>query len=164
MHCVKCGSDRSAVVDSRGDGDAIRRRRECQDCGFRYTTFERIEYQLPMVIKKDGRRQPFDRDKLRAGLVKACEKRPVSMELIDRTVEFIGQKVLENFGSEVPSRAIGDIMIEELKKLDKIAYVRFASVYFEFTDVSEFAEALASLEEKGQRRGSRRPPAEKSEA
>lgn len=148
MRCPKCGSDHSAVIDSRGDEDAIRRRRECQDCGVRFTTYERIELSLPMVIKKDDRREPFDRNKLRAGLVRACEKRPVSMSAIDTTVDAIERRVSELCLKEIPSRQIGDFLMEALKELDQIAYVRFASVYREFSDVSQFVDTLQSLEDK----------------
>ena len=147
MRCPKCSSDHSSVIDSRGDEDAIRRRRECQDCGVRFTTYERIELSLPMVIKKDDRREPFDRNKLRAGLVRACEKRPVSMTAIDATVDAIERRVSELCLKEIPSRQIGDFLMEALKALDQIAYVRFASVYREFSDVSQFVDTLQSLEE-----------------
>lgn len=146
MRCIKCGSEHSAVIDSRGDGDAIRRRRECQKCKFRFTTYERIELPLPMVIKKDDRREPFDRAKIRAGIIRACEKRPVSMEEIDKAIESIEQRVLESFLKEVPSLVLGDFVMETLRALDKIAYVRFASVYKEFSDVNQFVDTLESLE------------------
>ena len=145
MKCPKCGSEKSAVVDSRSDGDTTRRRRECQACGFRFSTYERIEITLPMVVKKDGRREAFDRNKVRGGLLKACEKRPVAMDVIDRTVEAVERKLQELYQKEIPSRHIGDILMEELKRLDQIAYVRFASVYREFSDVSQFVATLQSL-------------------
>lgn len=145
MRCPKCASDHSAVIDSRGDDDAIRRRRECQECSARFTTYERIELSLPMVIKKDNRREPFDRNKLRAGIVRACEKRPVSMSAIDSTVDSIERRVSELCLKEIPSRQIGDFLMEALRDLDKIAYVRFASVYREFSDVSQFVDTLESL-------------------
>jgi transcriptional repressor NrdR len=157
MKCPKCGSEELSVVDSRGDGAAIRRRRECQDCQFRFTTFERVEISLPMVIKKDGRREPFDRAKLRGGVLRACEKRPVSIEQIDRAVEGIELKVSELFVKEIPSRELGEHVMEALKSLDKIAYVRFASVYREFSDVRQFVDTLQSL-------GDKRPPEEGSSA
>ena len=150
MKCPKCGSEELSVVDSRGDGATIRRRRECQDCQFRFTTFERVEISLPMVIKKDGRREPFDRAKLRAGVLRSCEKRPVSIEQIDRAVEGIELKVSELFVKELPSRELGELVMEALKSLDKIAYVRFASVYREFSDVRQFVDTLQSLGDKRQ--------------
>lgn len=146
MRCPKCDCDRSSVIDSRSDGSQIRRRRECQECNYRFSTFERIEYSLPMVIKKDDRREHFDRSKVRAGLVRACEKRPVSVESIDACVDAIERRLQALCEKEVPSRAIGDFVMEELKKLDQIAYVRFASVYREFSDVSQFVDTLQSLD------------------
>jgi len=145
MFCPKCNSDKSSVTDSRGDGGAIRRRRECQDCGYRFTTYERVELSLPAVIKKDGRREVFDREKIRSGLRRACEKRPVSTEAIDAAVEMIERKLQEMCVREVDSRVVGEAVIDELRKMDKIAYVRFASVYREFSDVSQFVDALESL-------------------
>lgn len=145
MLCTRCGSDKSSVIDSRGDGDAIRRRRECQQCGFRFTTFERVELSLPLVIKKDNRRQPFDRAKIRSGLIRACEKRPVSIEQIDETVESIEKRVSEMCVKEVDSTKIGELVMEALKGMDKIAYVRFASVYREFSDVNQFVDTLEDL-------------------
>ena len=148
MRCPKCASERSSVVDSRGEGNSIRRRRACQTCGFRFTTFERTEIMRPMVIKKDGRREPFDREKIKAGLIRACEKRPVSMEMIDRTLETIESKIHELCVKEIPSREIGDFLMDALKSIDKIAYVRFASVYREFSDVHQFVDTLQSLDER----------------
>jgi transcriptional repressor NrdR len=145
MFCPKCNSDKSSVTDSRSDGGAIRRRRECQDCGYRYTTYERVELVLPAVIKKDGRREVFDREKIRGGLRRACEKRPVSTEAIDAAVETIERRLQEMCVKEVDSRIVGEAVIDELRKMDKIAYVRFASVYREFSDVSQFVDALESL-------------------
>lgn len=152
MRCPRCSSDSLSVIDSRSEENEIRRRRECQSCSFRFTTFERVELSLPMVIKKDDRRETFDRMKLRAGLVRACEKRPVSVETIDNTLEKIEQKILEKCLKEIPSREIGDLLMEALKDIDKIAYVRFASVYREFSDISQFMETLESLNRKSQRR------------
>ncbi len=150
MRCLKCSSEKSSVVDSRSDGiAAIRRRRECQSCGHRFTTFERIELVLPMIIKKDGRREPFDVQKLRGGIVRACEKRPISVESIDQTVEKIERRVYELCVKELPSQQLGDFIMQELQGLDHIAYVRFASVYREFSDVSQFVDTLQSLSEAG---------------
>ncbi|RMG39553.1 MAG: transcriptional repressor NrdR [Candidatus Dadabacteria bacterium] len=147
MQCPKCGCERSSVVDSRGDGQAIRRRRECQECSFRFTTYERIERQLPMVIKKDGRREQYDREKLKRGIMKACQKRPVSIEEIDRRVDLIEKDLQDLCEKEIPSRQIGDFIMSELKKIDQIAYVRFASVYREFSDVNQFVDTLKSLDD-----------------
>lgn len=150
MRCAKCSSDHSSVIDSRGDGDTIRRRRVCQECGFRFTTYERVELPLPMVVKKDGRRELFQREKVRAGLLKACEKRPVSMEAIDESVGSVEGALAAELGREVSAQRIGDLVMLELKKLDEIAYVRFASVYLEFSDVSQFVDTLEAL--RGNRR------------
>lgn len=145
MFCPKCSSDKTSVTDSRSDGGAIRRRRECQECDYRFTTFERIEFSLPMVIKKDDRRENFDREKIRSGFVRSCEKRPVSMEVIDAAVESIERRINEMCVKEIDSRMLGEAVMDELKKIDKIAYVRFASVYREFSDVSQFVDELQSL-------------------
>lgn len=153
MKCPKCSSDDLSVIDSRGEDDTIRRRRECSKCNYRFTTFERIEWSLPMVVKKDGRREVFARDKVRAGIVRACEKRPVSMEVIENTVSEVERRVAELCVKEIPSIQIGDIVMAALSKIDKIAYVRFASVYREFSDVSQFVETLESLRsERGRKK------------
>ncbi|MFO0417073.1 MAG: transcriptional regulator NrdR [Pseudomonadota bacterium] len=145
MFCPKCASEKTSVTDSRSDAGAIRRRRECGDCGYRFTTFERIEIALPVIIKKDGSRENFDREKIRVGLRRACEKRPVSMETIDTAVEAIEKRVSELCQKEVESRLLGEMVMDELRKMDKIAYVRFASVYREFSDVNQFVDTLQSL-------------------
>lgn len=145
MKCGRCESTKSSVIDSRSDGDSIRRRRECEVCGFRFTTFERVELSLPMIVKKDGRREPFERTKLAAGFVRACEKRPVSIEQIERAVDQIEYKLHELGSKEISSLALGDYVMDALKSIDKIAYVRFASVYREFSDVSQFTETLKGL-------------------
>lgn len=145
MFCPKCNSEKTSVTDSRSDGGAIRRRRECSDCGFRFTTYERVELTLPVVIKKDGSRENFDREKIRKGLRRACEKRPVSIEAIDAAVEAIEKRAVELCQKEVDSRELGELVMDELRKMDKIAYVRFASVYREFSDVSQFVDTLKSL-------------------
>ena len=145
MFCPKCSSDKTSVTDSRSDGGAIRRRRECQVCDFRFTTYERVELTLPMVIKKDGRREVFDREKIRGGVRRSCEKRPVSTQTIDAAVEAIEKRVQEMCLKEIDSRLIGEAVMEELRGIDKIAYVRFASVYREFSAVEQFVDALQSL-------------------
>lgn len=154
MKCPRCGTEQISVIDSRSDEGAIRRRRECDQCNFRFTTFERVELALPMIVKKDGRSEPFDRDKVRAGLIRACEKTPVKIEDIDRTVEEIERKIHELCAKEIPSRQVGEYVMEALKGLDQVAYVRFASVYREFRDVSQFVDTLESLK-TGVRGGSR---------
>jgi transcriptional repressor NrdR len=135
------------VVDSRlsGDGATIRRRRVCSSCKRRFTTYERVEESPPMVVKKDDRREPFDRSKIVAGLKKACEKRPVSMETIEEIADRIGSAVTEQGGREVPSSFIGGAVMSELHGIDQVAYVRFASVYRSFKDIDEFMRELEEL-------------------
>ncbi len=151
MKCPYCGSVKDKVVDSRisKDFSSIRRRRECLSCGRRFTTYERIEESPLMVIKKDGRREPFQREKLRIGIEKACEKRPISMETIEEMVEEIEREIKNNFYREVPSREIGEKVMQRLNNLDHIAYVRFASVYREFRDVSDFIKEVKTLKKGG---------------
>ena len=163
MRCTKCTSDNLSVIDSRSDGETIRRRRECQDCGVRFTTYERIELALPMVIKKDGRREPFGREKIRTGLIRACMKRPVSLETIEETVETIERRIAELCEKEISSVEIGEFVLAALKDLDKVAYIRFASVYREFSDVNQFVEALKALNE-GSRRANARPAVKEGSA
>ena len=147
MKCPFCGSSKDKVVDSResGSGDAIRRRRECQQCGRRFTSYERIEEIPYLVIKKDGRREAFDRSKLMAGLHRACEKRPVSAKALTRLVDEIEQMVQDSADREVAASVIGERVMERLKELDKVAYVRFASVYRQFEDAQEFMAELRDL-------------------
>jgi transcriptional repressor NrdR len=135
------------VIDSRisKDGDAIRRRRECLGCGKRFTTYEFVEEVLPVVVKKDGRREPFDRTKIRAGIKKACEKRPISTDAIEALVDNVELACQEFQGKEIPTSAIGEKIMKELQALDAVAYVRFASVYRQFRDVSDFLEELKDL-------------------
>lgn len=147
MRCPYCGFQEDRVIDSRPfkNGSSIRRRRECLKCGKRFTTYERIENIPIMVIKKDGRREPFQRQKLLTGLIKACEKRPISMERLDEIVSEIESKVQEMNAREVPSSWIGERVIERLREIDKVAYVRFASVYREFKDIDQFMSEVEIL-------------------
>ena len=147
MRCPYCKSNDDKVIDSRTSGDAavIRRRRECLGCGRRFTTYETIEEIQLRVIKKDGTRVPFDRNKLRAGILKACEKRPVSQEQIVEMCRRIEAQLNEMFDKDVSSKFIGSLVMNELRKLDPVAYVRFASVYREFKDVEQFLEELGPL-------------------
>lgn len=147
MKCIHCGYPESKVVDSRplDDGATTRRRRECLKCGNRFTTYEKAE-QLPvMVIKKDGSREAFDIEKIKRGMIKACEKRNVSMDTIEDMALEIDKKVHNDVKSEISSMRIGDLVMEELRKQDEVAYVRFASVYREFKDLSSFMEELKKL-------------------
>lgn len=144
MKCPFCANGENRVIDSRisKDGSAIRRRRECLACEKRFTTYEFVEEVLPVVVKKDGRREPFDRLKIIAGIKKACEKRPISMDAIETMVENVEQACQEYQGKEIPSSLVGEKVMKELQQLDGVAYVRFASVYRQFRDVGEFLEEL----------------------
>jgi transcriptional repressor NrdR len=147
VKCPFCGSTKDKVVDSResGLGDAIRRRRECQDCSRRFTSYERIEEIPYLVIKRDGRREAFDRAKLMAGLHRACEKRPVSAKDLATLADDVEQMVQDAVDREVETKVIGEMVVDRLKELDKVAYVRFASVYRRFEDVQEFVAELKDL-------------------
>lgn len=147
MKCVVCGGVQSRVIDSRQseDGLSIRRRRACENCGHRFTTYERVELVPLMVVKKDQTRQPFDVNKLRPGIVKACEKRPVSLDQIEALVLDIEKKVYALGEREVTSQEIGELVMEGLRGLDQVAYVRFASVYREFKDIQTFMDELGKL-------------------
>jgi transcriptional repressor NrdR len=147
MKCPFCTFPDSKVVDSRPDkgGATIRRRRECESCGKRFTTHERVEEVLPLVLKKDGRREPFDRTKVIAGIQKACEKRPVSIETIERLVDKLEIRLQESGERETASPAIGEWVMNELHDIDEVAYVRFASVYRSFKDINEFMSELQEL-------------------
>ena len=147
MKCPFCGYLEDKVVDSREsrEGDAIRRRRECLKCERRFTSYERIDEIPYMAIKKDGRREPFDRTKIMAGLLRACEKRPVPSSKLDGIVNQIEKYVQESPERERPTSKVGEMIMRRLKELDKVAYVRFASVYLEFEDVSEFMHELKHL-------------------
>ena len=147
MKCPFCGHTESRVVDSRisKDGESIRRRRECLRCKKRFTTSERGEETLPLVVKKDGRREPFDQQKILSGLKKACEKRPISVDTLEKIVSRIEQGLIEGGDREVKSSVIGEKVMEELYNLDGIAYVRFASVYRQFKDINQFMKELKDL-------------------
>ena len=147
MRCPFCEHDDTKVIDSRPteDGHAIRRRRECDSCGKRFTTYEKIEQMILMVIKKDGRREAFDRNKIMNGIVKACEKRPVPMAEIEKVVDDIERGLNNMMEKEIESTFIGELIMENLRKLDEVAYVRFASVYRQFTDVNTFVAEIEKL-------------------
>jgi transcriptional repressor NrdR len=147
MRCPFCHHRGNRVVDSRlsGDGTAIRRRRVCDSCKRRFTTYERVDEIAPMVVKKDDRREPFDRSKIIAGLKRACEKRPVSMETIEQIADRVEAAVLERGEREVRSSVIGSLVMNELRQIDQVAYVRFASVYRSFKDIDEFMHELEDL-------------------
>ncbi|MCE4956306.1 transcriptional regulator NrdR [Macrococcoides caseolyticum] len=147
MKCPKCGFNQSKVIDSRHADDlaAIRRRRECEECGTRFTTFERIELQPLIVVKKDGTRQTFNRDKVLHGLVRACEKRPVAFEALEKITTKIETSLRENGTTEVSTQDIGEMVMEHLMTLDQVSYVRFASVYKEFKDVDQLLRTMSGL-------------------
>ena len=148
MHCPFCNNEETKVIDSRlaGEGWQVRRRRECQQCDERYTTFETAELVMPHVIKRDDSREPFDQVKLRSGILRALEKRPVKSEDIEKSIERVTH-LLQTMGErEVSGRLIGDMVMEELRKLDQVAYVRYASVYRSFQDITEFQKEIEKLQ------------------
>ena len=147
MRCPFCRADNDRVIDSRAgdDGSSIRRRRECVACRRRFTTYERVERQLLSVVNKGGDREPFDRDKIKRGLAKACWKRPVSEDDIERVVAALEGELYGTYETEVPSRVLGERLMELLRGLDQVAFVRFASVYREFQDVRDFVEELEPI-------------------
>lgn len=154
MKCPFCGADETTVADTRinDDGDVVRRRRRCQSCDKRFTTYERAEISLPQVVKKNGSRVDFDREKLSASLWLSLRKRPVSTEAVDGAIARIEEKLLALGEREIPSEKVGEMVMRELKKLDKVAYVRFASVYRNFEDVDEFSELIREVSTPPSRR------------
>jgi transcriptional repressor NrdR len=147
VKCPFCSHLESKVIDTRGTGagDVIRRRRECESCAARFTTYERVEEVLPLVVKKDGRREPFDRRKVLAGLRKACDKRAVPLERLEGVVDSIERELIDSGEKEVSANQVGEKVITELRKVDEIAYIRFASVYRSFRDIEEFRAELETL-------------------
>ncbi len=147
MRCQYCNCTDSKVIDSRptDDGNSIRRRRECINCGKRFTTYEKVELNPLFVVKKDGRREMFDSQKIKAGIIHACDKLPVSMQDIDQIVSRVEQKCYATMDGEIPTEQIGDIVMMELKNLNDVAYVRFAAVYRKFTDLGTFMQELQKL-------------------
>lgn len=152
VRCPYCHFEDSKVLDSRptDEGMAVRRRRECLSCQRRFTTYEKVEEQLLLVVKRDGRRVSFDRGKILSGMMKACEKRPISMEQLERVTAAIELEIRNRFDREVPSTEIGELVMDKLRTLDEVAYVRFASVYREFADINRFREELERLFNKRQ--------------
>ena len=152
MKCMYCGCTESKVIDSRSTDEdrAIRRRRECMQCGRRFTTYETTEKTPVLVVKNGGNRQTFDPGKVKNGIIKACEKRPVPMAKIDKLVEDIKKQVYNSLEQEISSKRIGEMVMEGLKKIDEVAYVRYASVYRQFTDISSFMHELESLMKENQ--------------
>jgi transcriptional repressor NrdR len=150
MRCPKCGCQDDKVIDSRAsrEGATIRRRRECVACGFRFTTYEEVEREGLVVLKRDGRREEFSREKLLSGVRKACQKRPISPKLIEDMVERIVNEVTDKYEREVPSELIGKLVMDGLRQIDEVAYVRFASVYRRFQEATDFVQEVKKLEEK----------------
>ena len=150
MKCPFCSHLEDKVIDSRlgKEGKSIRRRRECLSCKARFTTYEQVEEVFPMVVKKDGRREQFDRQKILIGVKKACEKRPISVEILEKLVDDVERIIQENSEREIPSSRIGELVVQKLHALDEIAYVRFASVYRQFKDINEFLKELTGLVNK----------------
>ena len=149
MRCPKCGCQDDKVIDSRGsrEGATIRRRRECISCSYRFTTYEEVEREHLVVIKRDGRREEFSREKLLAGVKRACQKRPIGEEVIADLVAKVVHDLSDRFEREVPGRVVGERVMESLRELDKVAYVRFASVYRRFEEVTDFVQVVKKLEE-----------------
>lgn len=150
MHCPFCNTQDTKVIDSRlvAEGEQVRRRRECNACGERFTTYETAELVMPKIVKQNGNREPFDEMKLRAGLQRALEKRPVAIEDIEAAITRIKQAIRATGERELPSRILGNFVMDELKELDQVAYVRFASVYRSFQDLNEFRSEIDRLEKK----------------
>jgi transcriptional repressor NrdR len=154
VKCPFCDDVEDKVVDSRmaKEGEVIRRRRECLSCNRRYTTYERVEETMPAVVKKDGRREPFDRSKIVSGLKKACEKRPISTATIETVTDRIEKRIQDMGETEIVSTAVGEEVMKELSQLDQVAYVRFASVYREFKDIDQFMDEIKSLAQQRRER------------
>src|SRR5580700_1093654 len=150
MRCPKCGNQDDKVIDSRAsrEGSTIRRRRECLQCSHRFTTYEEIEHEGLMIVKRDGRREEFSKEKLLSGIKKACQKRPISPKIIEDLVEKIVNDVTDKYEREVPAEAIGKLVMEGLRQVDEVAYVRFASVYRRFQEATDFVQEVKKLEGK----------------
>lgn len=161
MKCPYCKADDTAVVDSRlsEDGASVRRRRECGKCAKRFTTYERVELSMPVVVKANGHRVPFDRERIRTGFMRALHKRPVPTQYVDDAIDRIEQRVMAIGEKEISSRVIGEMVMRELKKMDDVAYIRFASVYEDFQRVDDFREKIREVKRPGRR--VRRPAAAK---
>jgi transcriptional repressor NrdR len=159
MKCPFCKSDNTAVLDTRisEDGDSVRRRRVCDDCEKRFTTYERVELQLPVVVKSSGYRTAYDREKIRTGFMRALHKRPVPTQYVDAAIDRIDQRVMSLGEREIPSRTVGEMVMRELKKMDDVAYIRFASVYEDFQRVDEFREKILELKRPARKMLKRAP-------
>lgn len=164
MKCPFCKSDDTAVIDTRlsEDGDSVRRRRECEDCGKRFTTYERVELQMPVVVKSGGNRAGYDREKIRTGFMRALHKRPVPTQYVDDAIDRIEQRLLALGEREVASRTVGEMVMRELKKMDDVAYIRFASVYEDFQRLDEFREKILELKRPAHKASRRTSGAKKT--
>ena len=154
MKCPYCKTEDTAVIDSRlsDDGDSVRRRRECEDCGKRFTTYERVELHMPMVVKTNGHRVPYDREKMRTGFMRALHKRPVPTEYVEAAIQRTEQRITGLGEREIASRVIGELVMRELKKMDDVAYIRFASVYEDFQRVDDFHDAIEQVRKPAKKR------------
>ena len=159
MKCPYCKADDTGVVDSRlsDDGNSVRRRRECHECGKRFTTYENVELNMPMVVKTSGQRVPYDREKIRTGFMRALHKRPVPTDYVDQAINRIEQRIMALGEREVASRVIGEMVMRELKKMDDVAYIRFASVYEDFQRVDDFRDAIQEVKRPGKAKARRAP-------
>jgi transcriptional repressor NrdR len=157
MKCPYCKADDTGVIDSRlsEDGDSVRRRRQCEECGKRFTTYERVELSMPMVVKSNGHRVPYDREKMRTGFMRALHKRPVPTEYVDAAVLRTEQRIIALGEREIASRVIGEMVMRELKKMDDVAYIRFASVYEDFQRVDDFRDAIQQVKKPAVKRKAR---------
>ena len=157
MKCPYCKSENTGVIDSRlsDDGESVRRRRQCEECGKRFTTYERTELSMPMIVKSNGNRTAYDREKIRTGFMRALHKRPVPTEYVDQAINRIEQRILSLGEREVPSRVIGEMVMRELKKMDDVAYIRFASVYEDFQRVDDFRDAILEVKRPGKTKARR---------
>ncbi|OGA34737.1 MAG: transcriptional regulator NrdR [Betaproteobacteria bacterium RIFCSPLOWO2_12_FULL_62_13b] len=158
MKCPYCKADDTGVIDSRlsEDGDTVRRRRECEECGKRFTTYERVELSMPVIVKSSGHRVPYEREKIRTGFMRALHKRPVPTEYVEAAIQRVEQRIIALGEREVPSRVIGELVMRELKKMDDVAYIRFASVYEDFQRVDDFRDAIQQVKKPGGKDRSRK--------
>ena len=157
MKCPYCKSENTGVIDSRlsDDGESVRRRRQCEECDKRFTTYERTELSMPMIVKSNGNRTSYDREKVHTGFMRALHKRPVPTEYVDQAINRIEQRILALGEREVPSRVIGEMVMRELKKMDDVAYIRFASVYEDFQRVDDFRDAILEVKRPGKTKARR---------
>jgi transcriptional repressor NrdR len=157
MKCPYCKSENTGVIDSRlsDDGESVRRRRQCEECGKRFTTYERTELSMPMIVKTNGTRAAYDREKIRTGFMRALHKRPVPTEYVDQAINRIEQRILALGEREIPSRVVGEMVMRELKKMDDVAYIRFASVYEDFQRVDDFRDAILEVKRPGKTKARR---------